>query len=72
MNKNRLSFWCNDDKEQILRIFATSGLYLPEKSDGYYEGTASKAVRDTTSRYNVKSKAPPIGKPTNCLGKGGK
>ena len=67
---NRLAFWCNGDKEQMLRIFATSGLYRPEKSDGYYEGTAIKAVRDTTSRYSAKPKAPPSGKPTNGSGKG--
>ncbi|MBE5751951.1 MAG: DUF3849 domain-containing protein [Clostridiales bacterium] len=69
---NRLAFWCNGDKEQMLRIFATSGLYRPEKSDGYYEGTAIKAVRDTTSRYSVKPKAPPTKKPTNGSDKGGK
>ena len=69
---NRLAFWCNGDKEQMLRIFATSGLYRPEKSDGYYEGTAIKAVRDTTSRYSVKPKTPPTSKPTNGSGKGGK
>lgn len=48
---NRLAFWCNGDKEQMLRIFATSGLYRPDKSASYYEGTAIKAVRDTTSRF---------------------
>ena len=69
---NRLAFWCNGDKEQMLRIFATSGLYRPEKSDGYYEGTAIKAVRDTTSRYSVKPKIPPTSKTTNGSGKGGK
>ena len=69
---NRLAFWCNGDKEQMLRIFATSGLYRPKKSDGYYEGTAIKAVRDTTSRYSVKPKAPPTKKPTNGSDKGGK
>ena len=69
---NRLAFWCNGDKEQMLRIFATSGLYRPEKSDGYYEGTAIKAVRDTTSRYSVKPKTPPSAKPSSGSGKGGK
>ncbi len=48
---NRLAFWCNGDREQMLRIFATSGLYRPNKSASYYEHTATKAVRDTTSRF---------------------
>ena len=49
---NRLAFWCNGDKEQMLRIFATSGLYRPEKSPDYYEGTAIKAIYDNSARYN--------------------
>ncbi len=48
---NRLAFWCNGDKEQMLRIFATSGLYRPEKSIGYYECTVVKAIKDTTDRF---------------------
>lgn len=48
---NRLAFWCNGDREQMLRIFATSGLYRSNKSASYYEHTATKAVRDTTSRF---------------------
>ena len=69
---NRLAFWCNGDKEQMLRIFATSGLFRPEKSAGYYEGTALKAVSDTTGRYNLPQNAPPAPKPVNNSGKGGK
>lgn len=55
---NRLAFWCNGDKEQMLRIFATSGLYRENKSANYYEGTAIKAVRDTTSRFQPSEKSP--------------
>lgn len=69
---NRLAFWCNGDKEQMLRIFATSGLFRENKSPDYYEGTAIKAIRDTTSRFQPKTQAPvnkPIG---NGSGKGGK
>ena len=33
------------NKEQMLRIFATSGLFRPNKSPDYYEGTAIKALR---------------------------
>ena len=63
----------NGDKEQMLRIFATSGLYRPEKSDGYYEDTALKAVRDTIGRYNAPSQsAPSAPKHINSAGKGGK
>ncbi len=43
---NMLAFYCNGDKEQMLRIFATSGLYRPEKSDNYYECTVIKAIRE--------------------------
>ena len=49
---NRLAFWCNGDKEQMLRIFATSGLFRPEKSPDYYEGTAIKAIKDTSGRFH--------------------
>ena len=69
---NRLAFWCNGDIDQMLRIFATSGLYRPEKSDGYYEGTAIKAIKDTTGRYNVKPKTPSNKTPSSGSGKGGK
>ncbi len=55
---NRLAFWCNGDKEQMLRIFATSGLYRPDKSPDYYEGTAIKAIRDTETRYQSKEEKP--------------
>ena len=48
---NRLAFWCNGDKEQMLRVFATSGLFRKEKSPDYYECTAIKAIRDTTGRF---------------------
>ena len=42
---NLLAYWCNGDKEQMLRIFATSGLFRPNKSPDCYEGTAIKALR---------------------------
>ena len=61
---NRLAFWCNGDKEQMLRIFATSGLFRPDKSPDYYETTAIKAIRDTTERYQ-----PNMSNPTNTVKK---
>jgi N12 class adenine-specific DNA methylase len=71
---NKLAFWCNGDKEQMLRIFATSGLYRPEKSDNYYECTVIKAIRDTVTRYRPKTNTPNMNKPVsgNNSGKGGK
>lgn len=47
---NLLAYWCNGDKEQMLRIFATSGLFRPNKSADYYEITAIKAIRDLPAR----------------------
>lgn len=70
---NRLAFWCNGDCEQMLRIFATSGLFREGKSPSYYEHTAIKAIRDTTSRFVPKTQAPVNNKPIgNGSGKGGK
>ena len=54
---NMLAFWCNGDKEQMLRIFASSGLYRPDKSPEYCEHTAMKAVRDITDRYQAQQKS---------------
>ncbi|MCD8373282.1 MAG: hypothetical protein LUD27_08295, partial [Clostridia bacterium] len=72
---NRLAYYCNGDKEQMLRIFATSGLYRPDKSPEYYEHTAMKAVRDNTGRLASQSLS--ARKPVNTSsngndGKGGK
>ena len=44
---NQLAFWCGHDKDQMLRIFATSGLYRADKPQSYYECTAIKAVKST-------------------------
>ena len=69
---NRLAFWCNGDKEQMIRIFATSGLFRPGKSPDYYESTAIKAIRDTTERFRpTKTEAPKVVKPSGSFfGKG--
>lgn len=69
---NALAFWCNGDKEQMLRIFATSGLYRPEKSDNYYECTVIKAIRDTVTRYQPKTQTTTSSKPKSNSDKGGK
>jgi len=71
---NRLAFWCNGDKEQMLRIFATSGLYRPNKSPDYYECTVIKAIRDTTERFqpNQKTSFSPTNIKGNSFDKGGR
>lgn len=66
---NLLAFWCNGDKDQMLRMFAASGLYRPEKSQDYYECTMLKALEGTTDRYNPKPKTEQK-KPTNGNGSG--
>ena len=47
----------------MIRIFATSGLYREGKSPDYYEGTAIKAIRDTSGRFQPKAQTPVTNKP---------
>ena len=63
---NLLAYWCNGDKEQMLRIFATSGLFRPNKSPDYYEGTAIKALRSMPVKSTY---SPTIPKNTGGNGK---
>ena len=44
---NYLAFYSGGNVEQMTRMFATSGLYRPEKHASYYEHTAIKAAKDT-------------------------
>ena len=44
---NYLAFYSGGNVEQMTRIFATSGLYRPDKPASYYEYTAIKATKDT-------------------------
>ena len=69
---NRLAFWRNGDKEKMLRIFATSGLYRENKSPNYYEATVIKAISDTTSRFQPQMQNAPKPMTGNQSGKGGK
>lgn len=48
---NYLAFWSGHDLNQMLRIFATSGLYRADKPQSYYEHTALKAIKSTPT-YN--------------------
>ena len=44
---NYLAFYSGGNVEQMTRIFATSGLYRPDKPASYYEYTAIKAAKGT-------------------------
>ena len=44
---NYLAFYSGGNVEQMTRIFATSGLFRPDKPTSYYEYTAIKAAKDT-------------------------
>lgn len=63
-----LAFWCNGDKEQMIRMFSSSGLFRRSKSPDYYECTAIKAIETTAERYTPKPKAQPKN-PSNGNGK---
>ena len=69
---NQLAFWCGHDKDQMLRIFATSGLYRQDKPQSYYEYTAIKAVKSTPAYKPPKASSnKPAGNGSGS-GKGGK
>ena len=69
----RLAFWCNGDREKMLRIFATSKLYRLEKSPDYYENIAITATEK--NKESIRPKETVIKKPQNFptdgKGKGG-
>lgn len=65
-----LAFWCNGDKDQMLRMFSSSGLYRRNKSPEYYEYTANKAIETTPERYTPKVQSAPK-KPANGNNSGG-
>ena len=64
---NYLAFYSGGDVEQMTRIFATSGLYRPEKDASYYEHTAIKAAKDTPHYTPPKAPVqPPKSSVGNC------
>ena len=65
-----LAFWCNGDKEQMIRIFSTSGLYRREKKPSYYECTAIKAIETMRERYTPRPKTE-LKKPVSGNNSGG-
>ena len=40
----RLAMFCNSDKEQLLRVFKSSGQYRSEKKDAYYDKMAEQSM----------------------------
>ena len=54
---NYLAFYSGGNVEQMMRIFATSGLYRPDKPASYYEYTAIKAAKDTPHYTPPKAKS---------------
>ena len=65
-----LAFWCNGDKDQMLRMFSSSGLFRRNKSPEYYEYTANKAIETTPERYTPKVQSAPK-KPASGNNSGG-
>ena len=59
---NYLAFYSGGNVEQMTRIFATSGLFRPDKPASYYEYTAIKAAKDTPhyTPPKAKSSAPKV------------
>ena len=62
---NYLAFYSGGNVEQMTRIFATSGLYRPEKDASYYEHTAIKAAKDTPHYTPPKA---PVQPPKSSVG----
>lgn len=65
---SRLAMFCNGDKEQLLRIFKSSGQFRDEKPNSFYERMAEQSIKFVES---IKSKnASPL-RPIWGKGKGG-
>ena len=65
---SRLAMFCNGDKEQLLRIFKSSGQFRDEKPNSFYERMAEQSLKFVES---IKSKnASPL-RPIWEKGKGG-
>ena len=65
---SRLAMFCNGDKEQLLRIFKSSGQFRDEKPNSFYERMAEQSLKFVES---IKSKnASPL-RPIWGKGKGG-
>ena len=62
---SHLAYWTNGDIDQMLQIFATSGLYRPDKAPAYFETTAMKCLQNRMGMQNasasVQGKIPQTG-----------
>ena len=65
---SRLAMFCNGDKEQLLRIFKSSGQFRDEKPNSFYERMAEQSIKFVEG---IKSKHTSPMLPTWGKGKGG-
>ena len=65
---SRLAMFCNGDKEQLLRIFKSSGQFREEKPNSFYERMAEQSLKFVES---IKSKNESPLRPIWGKGKGG-
>ena len=65
---SRLAMFCNGDKEQLLRIFKSSGQFRDEKPNSFYERMAEQSLKFVES---IKSKNESPLRPILGKGKGG-
>ena len=61
---SRIAMFCNGDKEQLLRIFRSSGQYREEKPNAFYEKMAEQSISfvERIKREGTKPFAPAWGK----------
>ena len=61
---SRLAMFCNGDKEQLLRIFKSSGQFRDEKPNSFYEKMAEQSIKfvDRIKSQNTKPITPSWGK----------
>lgn len=61
---SRLAMFCNGDKEQLLRIFKSSGQFRDEKPNSFYEKMAEQFIKfvDRIKSQNTKPITPSWGK----------
>ena len=50
---SHLAYWTNGDIDQMFQIFATSGLYRPNKTPAYFETTAMKCLQNRMGTQSV-------------------
>ena len=53
----RIAVFCNGDKEQLLRVFNSSGQYHDEKPNAFYDRMAKQAI-EHVAKLNKQQTAP--------------